>query len=447
MPVEIRVPQLGESIVEATIAQWLKKPGDVVSVGDELVELETEKVNQVVEAEAAGVLGEITHHVGETVGVGEVLGVIGDGTGAVKVDEAAASVPPTMTQAEEARAREQSGQGEGYTAPAAPAGNAGAETVTPAATATPVAEKMAQENGIDLSTLKATGPNNRIGKSDVVHAIEQARSQPQTAETKRQEVAEVRTPPVAPAAPPVAPPKPTPSTAGGRPEERLRMTGKRKAIANNLKQAQNIAASLTTFNEIDLSKVIEIRKRRKDDFQKKFGVGLGFMSFFTKASIGALKQFPYVNGEIQGDEIVLKKYYDIGIAVGVEDGLVVPILRDADKMSFAEIEKKIGELAGKAKEGKLGIADMLGGTFTITNGGVFGSLLSTPILNYPQVGILGLHAIKERPVVVDGEIVIRPIMMVALSYDHRIIDGSTAVRFLVKIKELIEDPETLLLEG
>jgi 2-oxoglutarate dehydrogenase E2 component (dihydrolipoamide succinyltransferase) len=424
MPVEIRVPQLGESIVEATVAQWLKKPGDTVAPGDELVELETEKVNQVVEAEVAGVLGNITHAAGDTVGVGEVLGIIAEaGSPAVK------EVPVTITP----------GVGEGYGAPAVPPGNAGSDAASPIQVpATPLAEKIAQENGVDLSTLKATGPNNRIGKVDVVNAMEQTRVQPAPPEVK----AVVPPPYVAP-----QPSKPTPSTANGRPEERIRMSGKRKAIANNLKQAQNIAAVLTTFNEIDMSKVMEIRKRRKDDFQKKFGIGLGFMSFFTKASVGALKQFPSVNGEIQGDEIVLKKYYDIGIAVGVEDGLVVPIVRDADKLSFAGIEKKIADLAGKAKEGKLGIGDMLGGTFTITNGGVFGSLLSTPILNYPQVGILGLHAIKERPVVVDGQIVIRPIMMVALSYDHRIIDGSTAVRFLVKVKELIEDPETLLLEG
>ena len=455
MPVEIRVPVLGESIVEATIAQWLKQPGETVKVGDELVELETEKVNQVVEAEAAGVLGDFLHKAGETVGVGTVLGVIGSNGDSSSMNGAsangtAASGPastksdmPTMTQAQEAAQREQSGSGEGYDGPAVPGGNAGSDTPAPHINATPTAQAMAQANNIDLSTLKVTDPTKRIGKDDVANAIEQANSRPATAAVKAQEAR----PAVTVTTTPVAPPRPMPSTANGRPEERVRMTKKRTTIANNLKQAQNVAAILTTFNEIDMSRVMEIRKRRKEDFQKKFGVGLGFMSFFTKASIGALKQFPTVNGEIQADEIVLKKYYDIGIAVGVEDGLVVPILRDADKMSFADIEKKIGELAGKAKEGKLSISDMIGGTFTITNGGVFGSLLSTPILNYPQVGILGLHTIKERPVVVDGQIVIRPIMMVALSYDHRIIDGSTAVRFLVKIKDLIEDPETLLLEG
>jgi 2-oxoglutarate dehydrogenase E2 component (dihydrolipoamide succinyltransferase) len=230
-------------------------------------------------------------------------------------------------------------------------------------------------------------------------------------------------------------------------EERVRMSRLRQTIARRLKDAQNTAAMLTTFNEVDMSAIMEVRKRRKEAFEKRFGVGLGFMSFFTKAVIGALKQFPYVNAEIQGNEIVLKKYYDIGIAVGIAEGLVVPVVRDADKLSFADIEKKIKELAGKANEGKLALSDLQGGTFTITNGGVYGSLMSTPILNYPQVGILGMHTIKERAVVIDGQIVARPMMYIALSYDHRLIDGSTAVRFLVKVKELIEDPETLLLEG
>ena len=401
MPLEIVVPQMGESIVEATVAQWLKKPGEAVKAREALVELETDKVNQVIEADADGVLTQILAEVGATVAVGQAIGVI----------EAGATA----------------------SAPAAAPTQAAAKGDTPApasggADATPVAAAMAAANNVPLDGVAGTGPAGKIGKADVE--------------------AKIATPKAA--APPVAAPAPLPpAPPSERPIERIPMARKRKAIANNLKNAQNTAAILTTFNEVDMSKVMELRTRRKADFESRFGVGLGFMSFFTKATIGALKQFPMVNAEIDDarGEIILKKYYDIGIAVGLEDGLVVPIIRDADKLSFAAIEKKIKELAGKAKEGKLGLADLTGGSFSITNGGTFGSMLSTPILNYPQVGILGMHNIVKRPVVVGDEIVIRPIMYLALSYDHRIIDGSTAVRFLVKIKELIEDPETLLLEG
>jgi 2-oxoglutarate dehydrogenase E2 component (dihydrolipoamide succinyltransferase) len=290
---------------------------------------------------------------------------------------------------------------------------------------------MASANNVNLSDVQGTLPGGRIGKDDVARAAQ----------------------PAAPVQKPVPAPTPAgvaaapPTAAGGRPEERLKMSRRRQTIAHRLVEAQHTAAMLTTFNEIDMTAVMEVRKRRKESFEKRFGIGLGFTSFFTKAAIGALKAFPYVNGEIQGDEIVLKKYYDIGIAVSAEEGLVVPVIRDADRLSFAAIEKQVKELATKARENKLALSDLQGGTFTITNGGIFGSLMSTPILNAPQVGILGLHGIKERPVVVNGEIVIRPMMYVALSYDHRIIDGSTAVRFLVTIKDLIEDPETLLLEG
>ena len=401
MPLEIVVPQMGESIVEATVAQWLKKPGEAVKAREALVELETDKVNQVIEADADGVLTQILAEVGATVAVGQAIGVIEAG--------ATASAPATApTQAA-----------------------AKGDTPAPAsggADATPVAAAMAAANNVPLDGVAGTGPAGKIGKADVE--------------------AKIATPKAA--APPVAAPAPLPpAPPSERPIERIPMARKRKAIANNLKNAQNTAAILTTFNEVDMSKVMELRTRRKADFESRFGVGLGFMSFFTKATIGALKQFPMVNAEIDDvrGEFILKKYYDIGIAVGLEDGLVVPIIRDADKLSFAAIEKKIKELAGKAKEGKLGLADLTGGSFSITNGGTFGSMLSTPILNYPQVGILGMHNIVKRPVVVGDEIVIRPIMYLALSYDHRIIDGSTAVRFLVKIKELIEDPETLLLEG
>lgn len=392
---------MGESIVEATVAQWLKKPGEAVKAREALVELETDKVNQVIEADADGVLTQILAEVGATVAVGQAIGVIEAG--------ATASAPATApTQA-------------------AAKGDTPAPT-SGGADATPVAAAMAAANNVPLDGVAGTGPAGKIGKADVE--------------------AKIATPKAA--APPVAAPAPLPpAPPSERPIERIPMARKRKAIANNLKNAQNTAAILTTFNEVDMSKVMELRTRRKADFESRFGVGLGFMSFFTKATIGALKQFPMVNAEIDDarGEIILKKYYDIGIAVGLEDGLVVPIIRDADKLSFAAIEKKIKELAGKAKEGKLGLADLTGGSFSITNGGTFGSMLSTPILNYPQVGILGMHNIVKRPVVVGDEIVIRPIMYLALSYDHRIIDGSTAVRFLVKIKELIEDPETLLLEG
>jgi 2-oxoglutarate dehydrogenase E2 component (dihydrolipoamide succinyltransferase) len=410
--IEIIVPAMGESIVEATIASWLKKPGDTVKAGEDLVELETEKVNQVLPAEFSGVLVAIAKNEGDTVKPGESLGTINkSGSTASSSSGSAPTVAATAVPTPEA----------------------------PKVAATPTGEAIAQKNGVDITNLPATGPGGKVGKDDVLKAIET---------------------PAIPIPSPVAPTAPTTNTTSsltpaptnlggstGRPEERIKMSRRRQAIATNLKQAQNTAAMLTTFNEVDMSVVMELRKRRKEDFEKRFGIGLGFMSFFTKAVIGALKQFPSVNAEIQGNELVLKKYYDIGIAVGVEDGLVVPVVRDADKKSFAQIEKTIKELALKAKDNTLTLAEMQGGTFTITNGGIFGSMLSTPILNYPQVGILGMHNIVERPVVRNAEIVIRPIMYIALSYDHRIIDGGTAVRFLVKVKELIEDPESLLLEG
>jgi len=405
MALEIVVPQMGESIVEATVAQWLKKPGEAVKAREALVELETDKVNQVIEADADGVLTQILAEVGTVVAVGQAIGTLGD-AGAV-------AAPAPTTPSNDSVATPNNGGG-------------GVE-------ATPVAAAMAAANNVALESVAATGPAGKIGKADVAAKL------------------------TAPTPIPSAKPEGVAlSGAGGgsagasdRPVERVPMSRKRKTIAANLKNAQNTAAMLTTFNEVDMSKVMELRARRKTEFESRFGVGLGFMSFFTKAVIGALKQYPMVNAEIDDarGEIVLKKYYDIGIAVGLEDGLVVPVIRDADKLSFAGIEKKIKEVAGKAKEGKLGLADLTGGSFSITNGGTFGSMLSTPILNYPQVGILGMHNIVKRPVVVGDEIVIRPIMYVALSYDHRIIDGSTAVRFLVKVKELIEDPETLLLEG
>ena len=409
MSVEIIVPNMGESVVEATVAQWIKKVGDAVKAGDDLVELETDKVNQVLQAEADGVLASVAFNEGDTVTVGALLGTI-SGSGA-----AAAPASPAQTTVTETSSKESS------------------EQVSKGGV-TPVAEAMANANSVDLSKVAATGPAGKVGKTDVASAISGGVENTTWSPKK----------PVAPAKPAAAAPVSTATSA--KPEERVRMSRRRQTIAANLKTAQNTAAMLTTFNEVDMSAVMNLRKRTKDSFFATHGVGLGFMSFFTKAVVGALKQFPAVNAELQGDELVYKRYFDIGIAVGVEDGLVVPVIRDADKLNFAGIESTIKGLAEKAKKNALGIGDMTGGTFTITNGGVYGSLMSTPILNYPQVGILGLHSIKERPVVVDGQIVIRPMMYIALSYDHRVIDGGTAVRFLVKVKDLIENPDGLLLE-
>ncbi len=441
MPVEIRVPTLGESVVEATVSRWLKSPGEPIAAGEVVVELETDKVNVEVPAESSGVLGEIARGEGETVGVGEVLGLVSEnGT-------AAQPAPPQDA------------------APASPAPRTedGASRNGGDSPASPVARRVAEENDVDLRQVRGSGPGGKITKGDVADHIERREEAPATAKAKARETVEAAPAPVittaaapAPTAPrPAAaapPPRPTPtpgqaSSSPGRPEERVRMSRRRQTIATRLVEAQQTAAMLTTFNEIDMSTVMEVRKRRKDSFKERHGVNLGFMSFFTKAAIGALRAFPYLNAEIQGDEIVVKKYYDIGIAVSAEEGLVVPVVRDADKKSFAQIEKDILDLATRARENKLSLPDLTGGTFTITNGGIFGSLMSTPILNAPQVGILGMHTIKERPIGVGGEIVLRPMMYVALSYDHRIVDGSEAVRFLVRIKELIEDSETLLLEG
>ena len=445
MPVEVRVPILGESVVEATIGRWLKSAGDQVAYGDPLVELETDKVNLEITAEQDGVLQNIAHKEGDTVNVGDVIALLAESNGAAGVTQGASSptaaapkpnvdTPPSLT-------------GEGGRGSANGANGKAPAAEEDDATITPIARKLAEENNVDVKLVKGTGPNGKIGKEDVAAYIASRSAAPKPVEAPKPST------PTAVAAPKTPPP---PASGGvaknepgwvGRAEERIRMSRRRQTIATRLVDAQHTAAMLTTFNEIDMTAIMEVRKRRKDSFKERYGVGLGFMSFFTKAVVGALKAFPYLNAEIQGDEIVLKKYYDIGIAVGAEEGLVVPVVRDADRLSFAAIEKEIGSLAGKAREGKLTLAELLGGTFTITNGGIFGSLMSTPILNAPQVGILGMHKIQERPVVVGGEIVIRPMMYVALSYDHRIVDGSEAVRFLVRIKELAEDPESLLLEG
>jgi 2-oxoglutarate dehydrogenase E2 component (dihydrolipoamide succinyltransferase) len=414
MPAEIRVPELGESVVEATVGKWLKNVGDTVALGDPLVSLETDKVDMEVAAEQTGVLARIDKGAGDTVAVGEVLGSLSGADSLPGENGSKPQATPTP-------------------APMQPQ----PQPVAGVAQATPVARRLAGEEGIDLAGLQGSGPGGRITKQDVAGARSVATPTP------------TPTPPVAaPAILPAAVPTDRPVLAArdGR-EQRIRMSRRRQTIARRLLDAQHTAAMLTTFNEVDMTAIMEVRKRRKDSFKERHGVGLGFMSFFTKATIGALKAYPRLNAEIQGDEIVLKNYYDIGIAVGVDEGLVVPVVRDADRKSFAQIEREIGELAGRARANTLTLADLEGGTFTITNGGVYGSLLSTPILNSPQVGILGMHKIEERPIAVAGQVVIRPMMYLAMSYDHRIVDGNEAVRFLVRIKELLEDPESLLLEG
>ncbi len=430
MSVEIRVPTLGESVQEATIARWLKQPGDRVTVDEPLVELETDKVNLEVPAPASGVLEAILVEAGKDVAVGTVIGRI-----------AAAAAGEIAEQP-----LRPAGIGEPTAAPSAEgAPLAAAAQATGSVRAGPAARKEAAERGVDLADVIPTGPRGTVTKEDVRAALATAGTRlgteaPAPSEPPRSVVA------AEPSRPTVAAPAPVPRLVTGR-EERVRMTRLRKRIAERLKEAQNTAAMLTTFNEIDMTAVIQLRERYQDAFTKKHGVRLGFMSFFVKASIEALKAFPAVNAEIDGEDIVYKYYYDIGVAVATDQGLVVPVVRDADRLSMAEIEKAIADLGRRAREGKLAIEELQGGTFTITNGGIFGSLLSTPILNPPQVGILGMHKIQKRPMVMDdGSIQARPMMYVALTYDHRIIDGREAVSFLVRVKECIEAPERLLLE-
>ncbi|HEX5107214.1 MAG TPA: 2-oxoglutarate dehydrogenase complex dihydrolipoyllysine-residue succinyltransferase [Vicinamibacterales bacterium] len=423
--INIVVPQLGESVVEARIARWLKKEGDHVDIGEPVVELETEKIDLEVSAERAGVIASIERREGEDVKIGELLATI---------DEAAAG-------------------GNGSRKPSAPAVAASApapqETAADdAARSTPAARRMAKEHAVNLDAIQGSGPGGRVMKQDVQGAI--APAPPQAARGSARSRTPAETPaPAAPASARPAQPKPQapPARTGERTEQRVRMSKRRQTIARRLVEAQRTAAMLTTFNEVDMTAMMSLRERRKESFKKQHGVGLGIASFFVKASVAALKQFPQLNAEIQGDEIVLKHYYDIGMAVGAEGGLVVPVIRDAEQRSFAGIESAIRDFAQRAADGTLTLEDLTGGTFTITNGGVFGSLLSTPILNPPQVAILGLHKIEDRAVPLNGQVVIRPMMYVALSYDHRIVDGREAVQFLVKIKEFIEDPGTLLLEG
>ncbi len=467
MAIEIKVPDMGESVIEATVARWMKQEGESVSAGEPVVELETDKINLEVGAQQAGVLQRIAKQAGETVSVGDVLAWVGEGAAA-----------PAPGSEQGAAAEEPSAETAQSSAPSANNKKEEGKAPQPAATsaavqATPVAVRMAQEKGIDLARIAPTGPGGRITKEDVESFLRKApsetketasstpriESRPAVTEGKSpQEISQppTRTAPAGtgvPAALQQPPSVPSARSATEDRETRVRLSRRRQTIARRLVEAQHTAAMLTTFNEIDMRAVMDLRKRRREEFKERFGVDLGFMPFFVRASIGALKAFPNVNAELAssadgsalGDELILKHHYDIGIAIGAEEGLVVPVIRDADRLNFAGIEKAIRGFVEKSKNGTLSLEDLRGGTFTITNGGVYGSLMSTPILNPPQVGILGMHAIKERPVVVNGEIVARPMMYVALSYDHRVVDGREAVQFLVRIKEYVEDPEALLL--
>jgi 2-oxoglutarate dehydrogenase E2 component (dihydrolipoamide succinyltransferase) len=401
---DIRVPTLGESVTEATVGKWFKQPGDAVAVDEPLVELETDKVTLEVPAPAAGVLSDIAVKNGDTVAVGALLGQIKEGAGAAPKAPAQAAKPAETPRP----------------APAAP--QKPAEMPAP-----PSVRKMAAESGIDPSKVSGTGLHGQVTKGDMLGAIERAAAQP------------------TPVSAPVQMRAPSPADDAAR-EERVHMTRLRQTIARRLKDAQNTAAMLTTFNEVDMSAVMHLRNQYKDLFEKKHGVKLGFMGFFVRACIQALKEIPAVNAEIDGTDLVYKNYYHIGIAVGTDKGLVVPVVRDAQTMSLAEIEKTIADFGRRARDGSLKIEEMQGGTFTITNGGVYGSLMSTPILNAPQSGILGMHKIQERPVVIAGKIEARPMMYLALSYDHRIVDGREAVTFLVRVKEGLEDPARIVLD-
>ena len=412
MPANVVVPEVGESIVDARVAKWLKKEGDAVNVGDALVELETDKIDLEVAAPQGGVLKKITHGDGEDVKVGDVIGVIEDSAQGAASAPAAADKPADQAKPEAAKAA----------APVKPPPE-GEKTRT-----TPAARNVAQQNEVDIKQVRGSGEAGRVMKRDV----EAAASAPVAPKVETKAATPVR--------------EDRRIAEGDRTEERVRMSKRRATIARRLIEAQSTAAMLTTFNEVDMTGVMAVRERHKQTFKERYGVNLGLTSFFVKAVVGALRDFPRINAEIQGDEMVLKHYYDIGVAVGAKEGLVVPVLRDADRMSFAQIEKKVREFAKAAEDGTLSLADLKGGTFTITNGGVFGSLMSTPILNPPQVGILGLHAIKDRPMAIDKQVVIRPMMYTALTYDHRIVDGSEAVQFLVRVKQLVEDPGALLLE-
>ncbi|MBN9580941.1 MAG: 2-oxoglutarate dehydrogenase complex dihydrolipoyllysine-residue succinyltransferase [Afipia sp.] len=407
---EIRVPTLGESVTEATIGRWFKKPGDAVAVDEPLVELETDKVTIEVPAPSAGTLGEIVAKDGETVAVGALLGQITEGAGGAKPAPAAAPAKAA--------------------APAAAAPVPAQKSPPSDAPQAPSVRKLSAESGVDPATVAGSGKDGRVTKGDMLAAIEKAASAP-TPVSQPAAAVQVRAP--------------SPADDAAR-EERVKMTRLRQTIARRLKDVQNTAAMLTTFNEVDMTNVMALRAHYKDAFEKKHGSKLGFMGFFTKACVQALKDVPAVNAEIDGSDLIYKNYYHIGVAVGTDKGLVVPVVRDCDQKSIAQIEKDIADFGRRARDGQLKIDEMQGGTFTITNGGIYGSLMSTPILNAPQSGILGMHKIQERPVAIGGKVEIRPMMYLAVSYDHRVIDGKEAVTFLVRIKESLEDPARLVLD-
>jgi len=391
---EIMVPDLAESTVEATVATWLKKSGDMIEEGEVIIELDTDKVSLEVVSPASGQIKEVNKNEGETVLVGELLGIVDD-----SVSQSAKPEKPDTKKESKSQTDSEIKNDSNDTE----------------ISATPVAKKIAEKGNIDLSKIKGSGPNGKITKND----LENNNDSKKTSDA--------------------------PNSSG--PEEIIKLSRRRITIAKRLKEVQSDTVMTTTYNEVDLSSVISIRKKFQDQFVEKHGIKLGFMSFFVKASVNALQSFPHLNAELYQDELILKKYYDMGIAVATEEGLVVPVLREADKKSSAEIEKGVAELATKAREKKISLQELQGGTFSITNGGVFGSLMSTPLLNPPQVGILGMHKIQEKPIAVDGEVVIRPVMMLAVTYDHRIIDGAMAVQFLVRIKNLLEDPYQLLIDA
>jgi len=424
MSIEVKVPQLPESVADATLVAWHKSPGDKVSRDENLADLETDKVVLEVPAPTDGVLKEIRISDGTTVTAGEILAIIEAGTAA------AAAAPAAGATAAQAAASADEGEGDddGEDAEAGEPGKASGRL-------SPSVRRLIDEHGLDPADIRGSGRDGRISKADVMAFLDKKPEpkQPKAAAAKGGE-------PAAPNAPAPAAPR------GAREERRVPMTRMRTRIAERLVDAQATAAMLTSFNEVDLGAVMEIRKRYRDSFEKKHGVRIGFMSFFAKAAIEALRKFPVVNASVEGSDIIYHDYYDLGIAVSTDRGLMVPVLRDADLMSFADIERTIGDFAVKARDGKIGVEDLTGGTFTITNGGVFGSLMSTPIINPPQSAILGMHKIQDRPMAVNGEIKIRPMMYIALTYDHRVIDGREAVQFLVSIKESLEDPARLLIQ-
>jgi 2-oxoglutarate dehydrogenase E2 component (dihydrolipoamide succinyltransferase) len=430
MTIEIKVPALGESITEATVGQWFKKPGDSVNVDEPLVELETDKVTVEVPSPAAGVLSKVVVKQGATVEIGSVLGSISEGAGAAAKPAPAPSESPPQAKTPPAAAASKPAEPPKASPSPKPGGNGG---MPPA----PAARKMMDEKGLSPDDVKGSGRRGQILKEDVAAAAEKpaaAALQPQTGSA-------MATSPV-----PVTQMRAPSMVNDAAREERVPMSRLRQTIARRLKDAQNTAAMLTTFNDVDMSAVMALRAQYKDTFEKRHGVKLGFMGFFVKACVQALREIPAVNAEMDGQDFIYKNYYHIGVAVGTDKGLVVPVVREADRLSLAEIEQAIADFGKRARAGKLAIGDMQGGTFTISNGGVYGSLLSTPILNAPQSGILGMHRIEEKPVVRNGQIVVRPIMNLALSYDHRVVDGKEAVTFLVRVKECLEDPQRFILD-